>query len=475
LYRRCLATLVAFACSGSIAAAQTTVTLNTSSRVADTAIRGGSYAGTNFDGHVLFTRASSNAEYQRRSLLDFDTETTIPAGAAIQSATLTLTVHWGDTQASRQIGVYPVTTRFVAHQATWDIATISTPWLKAGGDLGPRATVHGVSNAPGAKAVFDVTALVEKAVSASGSRHSRLALVDVDSLTTGKQGYREYDSMEASNASTRPKLVVVYGRAATALPRFSHVFTIIFENHELTSVIGNSSAPYFNKLAARYGLATDYDAVAHPSLPNYMALTGGKTVFTSDCSGCTTTGTSIADEVEHAGLTWRAYMETMPRPCDTTDAGTYLQKHNPFVHYASIVGNPSRCDAHDIAKTPLLGDLQAGNVAAYTWITPNACNDMHDCSVATGDAWLAKYVPAILASPSWDDNSVIFVVFDEGTTATGGGGRVPLIVVSPRTSSGLRVSTPYTHYNLLATIEQSWGLPRLGKAAGAAVMAEFFR
>jgi arylsulfatase A-like enzyme len=87
---------------------------------------------------------------------------------------------------------------------------------------------------------------------------------------------------------------------------------------------------------------------------------------------------------------------------------------------------------------------------------------------------LQKYVTAILASPAWDANSVIFITFDEGTSSAGGGGRIPLIVVSPRTRAGTVVSTPYTHYNLLATIEQAWGMPRLGHALDAAVMSEFF-
>jgi hypothetical protein len=99
---------------------------------------------------------------------------------------------------------------------------------------------------------------------------------------------------------------------------------------------------------------------------------------------------------------------------------------------------------------------------------------MHDCSVAAGDAWLKKYVTAILASPAWDASSAIFITFDEGTSSTGGGGRIPLNVVSPRTRAGTGVSSAYNHYNLLATVEEAWGLPRLGHASGAAVMKEFF-
>jgi hypothetical protein len=206
-----------------------------------------------------------------------------------------------------------------------------------------------------------------------------------------------------------------------------------------------------------------------------MALTGGRTVFTADCVGCTSAAPSIVDQIEQSGRTWRGYMESMASPCLATDSGLYAQKHNPFVHYSGLLNNRSRCEAHVVSTANLLADLQTGNLANYTWITPNMCNDMHDCSIATGDAWLAKLVPKILASPAWDRNSVLFIVFDEGTSATGGGGRIPFIAVSGRTPAGLKVATTYNHYNLLATIEKSWGVPPLGQASGAAIMYEFFK
>jgi hypothetical protein len=460
------------------AEAQTTVTLNTPAHVKDVAIRGGSYAATNFEGDLLVTRASSNPTYVRRALFDFDTETTIPAGATIQSAIVTVTVHWGGAAATRQVGVFPLTRAFTASEATWDIAANNMSWTTAGGDFGARATTGNVPDSASAQTSFNVTSLVQSAVRSSGSRRSHLALVDVDSLTNARAGYRDYYSVEAADPAVRPKLVVTYAATPSGttggLPNFSHVFVIVFENHEYGEVIGNPSAPYFNALAHSYGLGAGYDGVTHPSLPNYMALTGGNTVFTNDCQGCTTTASSIVDQVEQSGRTWRAYMETMPEPCTTSDSGDYAQKHNPFVHYTRILNDTRRCQTNVIPKTPLLGHLQRGDIANYTWITPNLCNDMHSCSVATGDTWLKKYVPAILASPAWDANSVIFVVFDEGTSDVGGGGRVPLIVVSPWTRPGTIVATPYNHYNLLATIEQAWGLPRLGQASGAAVMNELF-
>jgi hypothetical protein len=457
--------------------AQTTITLNTASQAAGTSIRGGPYAAVNFNGDLLATKASTNPTYVRRALLDFDTETTVPAGATIDSATLTLTVHSGGA-AARLIGIYPVTRAFVPSEVTWDIAANNAPWTNAGGDFGPLATSGSVPNTDGAKASFNVTALVQRAVTWSGSRRSRLAVVDIDSLSNAHAGYRDYYSTAAADVSGRPALVVTYRSTPTGtsntLPNFSHVFVIIFENHEYGEIIDNASAPFFNMLARNYGLGTNYDGIMHPSLPNYMALTGGRTVFTNDCQGCTTSAASIADQVEQSGRTWRGYMETMPSPCGTADAGAYAQKHNPFIHYSVILNDAQRCQANVIPKTPLLGHLASGDVANYTWITPNLCNDMHDCSIAVGDTWLKKYVTAILASPAWDASSAIFITFDEGTSSTGGGGRIPLIVVSPRTRAGTVVSSAYTHYNLLATVEEAWGLPRLGHASGAAVMREFF-
>jgi acid phosphatase len=455
--------------------AQSTLVLSASNTVSDTTIRGGSYASLNYSGGVLVTKQSGDFNYVRRALLNFDTESTVPQRSIIQSARLALTVRSGGASASRAIAIYPVTRSFTASQATWEMATSSTPWSKPGGDYGSRVTTSNVTNVAGGKATFDVTPLVQAAVNSSSSRRTRLALLDAGPLDSAQGGYREYYSIEASDPAVRPTLTIVFGASTTTLPVFSHVVTIIFENHEYGSIIGNPSAPYFNSLARAYGLGTAYDGIMHPSLPNYMALTGGRTVFTTDCYGCTTSAPSIVDQVENSGRTWRAYMESMTSPCLTTDSGLYAQKHDPFVHYSALVNNRTRCEAHVIPRASLVTHLQNGNLADYTWITPNMCNDMHDCSVATGDKWLSTYVPSILASPAWDRNSVLFIVFDEGTTATGGGGRIPFIVVSGRTPAGTVVSTPYNHYNLLATIEQSWGLPRLGNASGAAVMTSFFK
>jgi phosphatidylinositol-3-phosphatase len=457
-------------------ASESTVVLTGAAHVADVAIRGGSFAAVNAEGELLVTRGSTSLDYVRRSLLDFNVASIVPAGDVVASATLKMTVHWGGAEAAREVAVRPITRPFVAREATWDVASASTPWTKPGGDLGAEVTRAAVPNQPGSTASFDVTSLVRQALGSSGDHHARMALVDVGDLSTGREGYRDYYPTEATDAATRPALTITYGPATTTtgIPRFAHVFIIMMENKESSQVIGSSSAPFINHLASQYGSAANYTGVAHPSLPNYMAVTGGETVFTTDCSGCVTPAQHIADQVVVSGRHWKAYMESMPAPCTTTDSGLYAQKHNPFIHYTDVVGNATRCRNHVVPFTSFATDLKSTSLADYVWITPNLCHDMHDCSVATGDNWLSSVVPEITGSPAFA-NSVLFVLWDEGTTSTGGGGVVPAIVVSDLTKAGLKSTTAYNHYSVLRTIEDAWSLPRLGHAATAQPMGEFFK
>jgi hypothetical protein len=268
-------------------------------------------------------------------------------------------------------------------------------------------------------------------------------------------------------------LTVMAGVAHAQIPPFTHVFVIVMENHEYEEIIGNPSAPYVNALAQQYGVATSYFAVTHPSLPNYMALTAGDTFFDDDCVGCTTPAVNLLDSIDASGLTWTAYLEDMPAPCTTTDSGLYVARHDPFVHYDDIAGDAARCSNGVIPSSGFSSDLSANVLASFVWITPNVCNDMHDCSIDTGDAWLQSVVPQILQSAAFA-NSVLFIVWDEGTTTANGGGHIPLIVASPMTPPGTQSSQAATHFDLLRTIEDAWGLPPLGQSANATALSDFF-
>ena len=246
------------------------------------------------------------------------------------------------------------------------------------------------------------------------------------------------------------------------VPAFTHVVLVVFENHEASSIAGNPDAPTFNALARRYATLTDYTAVAHPSLPNYLALVSGSTHgISSDCTDCVVRAHSLADTLAAAGKTWKTYAEDLPYPGFTGgSSGRYAKKHDPFLYFRDIAGSRARRD-RIVPFTRLGHDLARHRLPDFSLIVPNLCNDMHDCPVATGDAWLKAHVVPLLHSPQLR-GGVVFVVFDEGTSDTGGGGRIEALALGPTVRRGSRFTKTTNHFGLLRTIEDAWKLPRLG-------------
>jgi phosphatidylinositol-3-phosphatase len=246
------------------------------------------------------------------------------------------------------------------------------------------------------------------------------------------------------------------------VPHFTHVVLVVFENHEASSIVGSPDAPTFNAVAHRYAAMTDYTAVAHPSLPNYLALVSGSTQgITSDCTGCIVGARSLADTLAAAGKTWKTYAEDLPYPGFTGgSAGRYAKKHDPFLYFRDVAD--SRARRNRVVPFPQLArDLAAHRLPDFSLVIPNLCDDMHDCSVSTGDAWLKAHVVPLLHSPALR-GGVVFVVFDEGTSDEGGGGHTEALALGPTVRHGSRFSKATNHYGLLRTIEDAWGLPRLG-------------
>src|SRR5439155_16137790 len=173
------------------------------------------------------------------------------------------------------------------------------------------------------------------------------------------------------------------GPGATASPpgpRGRHVVLIVMENHEYSSIIDSPEAPYLNGLAGRYGLATQYFANAHPSLPNYLDLLAGSDFgIHDDGESYVLQGQSLVDQLEPEGLTWRAYMDGMPanEPCTFPSGGDgYAKKHDPFSYFADIQEDAATC-RNVLPYSRFAPDLSAG-LRNFTWITPNLCHDMHD-------------------------------------------------------------------------------------------------
>jgi len=262
---------------------------------------------------------------------------------------------------------------------------------------------------------------------------------------------------------------------SASVPNFSHVYVIIFENKEYSSIVGSSSAPYINSLVAQYGLSTGFSAERHPSEPNYIALTSGGTQGVTDDGVYNLSVNNLFDQVTASGRTWKAVMQGYAGNCSTASSssavtdgvgksGAYVRKHNPAISYTSISGNAAKC-----ANITNLASFDPA-AANFQFITPNMINDMHDGTVADGDNFLKAFLPKITGSSSFA-NSVVFVTFDEGTTNVNGGGHIVTIAITPNMTAGYKTSTAYTHYSMLRTIEQAWGLSSLGSAGSASAMA----
>ena len=258
------------------------------------------------------------------------------------------------------------------------------------------------------------------------------------------------------------------------VPNFRHIIVVVFENKEFGTVIGNPDMPVFNRLAGENTLLSQHYAPTHPSLPNYLALIGGDTFdIHSDCEDCFVDAPSLPDLIEASGRTWKTYQEDMPRPCFVGSRGDYAMKHNPFIYFDSIRLDAARCERSVVPLPALSADLAAGALPNFVFITPNLCNDAHDCSLGIADAWLSnlmdELVPALDASGQW---YLIVLTWDEGQgkhsccgLPEDAGGRVATVLVSPQVKHGFEDVTPYTHYSLLKTIAEAWGLPYLGHAA----------
>src|SRR6266566_8568895 len=237
------------------------------------------------------------------------------------------------------------------------------------------------------------------------------------------------------------------------------VFVIVMENRSFEQAAG---APFTASLAAKYGVAENYHAITHPSVPNYLALTSGSTWGVRDDSFHVLPRADLGTQLTKAGVTWRAYMEGMTTGQCIDSPTPYDPGHNPFAYYGG------HCPPNVVPHDSLAADL-AGDTPRFVWITPDDCHNTHDCDVSVGDDWLRREVAQITASKAFKSNGVLFVTYDEDDSTAEN--RVLTIVVTP--DLGHRTSArEYTHYSLLATMEGLLGVERLGQAKTASAMTD---
>lgn len=282
---------------------------------------------------------------------------------------------------------------------------------------------------------------------------------------------------EGGNASSSVTVTVTPTPPPSTVPVFGHVFVLVEENHGYASVIGNASMPYLNALAAKYGLATQYYANTHPSIGNYFMLTTGQIITNDDAFSGTVSDDNMVRHLIGAGDTWKAYAESLPSVGYTgNDIYPYVRHHNPFTYFSDVLN--SSAEANNLVPfTQFANDLQSGQFPQFSFIVPNLLNDAHDGSLTQADNWLQTNIDPLIISPTFQQDGLLVIVFDEAETTdtTYGGGQVAMVVISSLARKGYSSITLFQHQSTLRLILEALGLSSFpGAAARAPGMAEFF-
>jgi len=259
------------------------------------------------------------------------------------------------------------------------------------------------------------------------------------------------------------------------LPPFGHVVIVVEENTSFSEVT-DTTMPYLYSLMLQYGLATQYYANTHPSIGNYFEMTAGQIITNDDSYQLTVTADNIVRHLLAAGKTWKAYAEDLPSVGYTgPSTGNYARKHTPLTFFSDVV-NDSVQVKRLVPFTQFALDLAGDTLPNYSFVTPNLCNDAHDCSLQTADSWLQTNIAPLLNSPSSKQDGMLIITFDEASgDDTNGGGRVVWTVVSPKARTNFTSAALYQHQSTLRLSAEALGLTSFpGDAATAPNMAEFF-
>jgi uncharacterized repeat protein (TIGR02543 family) len=270
---------------------------------------------------------------------------------------------------------------------------------------------------------------------------------------------------------------------------FQHIVLVLEENTNYNSVIGNTSAPYFNSLANTYGLATNYYADTHPSIGNYFRLTTGQDLTDDDSQTPSSFPVSVDNIVRRlvgSGVSWKAYAECMPNvgyiSGDTTcsNGDNYYVRHVPLEYMTDVQNDTAQRNNLVPFESPTVGfaqDVANNTLPDYSFVTPDGCHDAHDCDLSVADNWLQQNIGPLINNPTLMRNTLVIVVFDESASDnTNGGGRVYWVAVGPQVNPGYKSTTLYQHQSTLREILEGLGLSYdLGDAATAPSMNEFFK
>ena len=275
--------------------------------------------------------------------------------------------------------------------------------------------------------------------------------------------------------------------AAASVPVVQHVAVVMLENEGFTTATNASAMPYLNSLIQQGGLATNYFATAHPSLPNYFMLTTGQTLVTDDISSEQDVD-NVVRRLAAAGKTWKAYFQSLPSPGYIgDDVKPYVKHHNPFAYFSDVVNSTAQ-QQNIVPLSQLAADASAGTLPNYIFIVPDdahaggECPDgSTSCDVSSqagiADSWLHDTLPALLSSSAFQQSGIAVVTFDEAnpSDATNGGGHVATVLIGTKVKAGYQSATAFQHASTLRFTLDALGVSGSpGKAAQASSFAEFF-
>jgi acid phosphatase len=253
-------------------------------------------------------------------------------------------------------------------------------------------------------------------------------------------------------------------------PGAGKLLVFVVENHSLDQM--KQQMPWTYRFAQRFGYATHYFAMTHPSLPNYLAIAGGSTFGVTDDASPSAhplTGHSVFGLARRAGLSARVYAEHLPANCDLTSSGTYAVKHNPWPYF---VDERSACHKLDVPLARYRHDVRHGHLPAAGMVVPDLCNDAHDCSLAKADAWLEKRIKLALSGSDFEQGRLAIVVTaDEDDRSQG---NKVLTVLAQRRVHHVVTRTRLTHLSLCRLYTQILGVDPLRRADQAHSMAKAF-
>lgn len=269
-------------------------------------------------------------------------------------------------------------------------------------------------------------------------------------------------------------------RGASRVPSpapYRHMILVVMENLSYASAL---RTPGLAALTRRFAYDPDAYAVSHPSLPNYLALVAGSTFgITTDCTSCYVAADNLGAQLSAAHRSWGDFSESVPHRCFLGPyAGEYAGKHNPFRYFRDVRDTPGLC-AHLVGLAPLLADLRgpASSLPSLSFVTPNLCDDGHDCAAQVAAGWLTGFLRKVTSSAAWSDRTLVVVTWDESydddteavtpdgaVTPTGGGGHVLVLLCARGIRRGARIATPLNQVGILAFVEHNFALPLLAGA-----------